>query len=109
MSLAQLRDEHEGLEKQKQLREVRARLQNKRLLHEVLALSDSLQQTIGVMRQCAAPEGAVLRSWPGTKFQLLSGQSTYAKHAHRRCRTDFLRSRQPLVSCQPSGQGYGPT
>ena len=94
MSLAQLRDEHEVLEKQ--LREVRARLQNKRLLQEVLAL----QQTIGVMRQRAALEGAVLRSRPGTKFQLLSGQTTRSMLTAPVGQT-FLDNDNPLYNANP--------
>jgi hypothetical protein len=91
MSLAQLRDEHEGLEKQ--LREVRARLQNKRLLQEVLAL----QQTIGVMRQRAALK----------KFQLLSGQTT------RRMLTapvgqTFLDNDNPLYHANPADKIMDP-
>ncbi len=101
LSLTQLRDEHEDLEKQ--LREVRARLQNKRLLQEVLAL----QQTIGVMRQRAALEGAVLRSGPGTKFQLLSGQTTRSMLTAPVGQT-FLDNDNPLYNANPADKVMDP-
>jgi len=101
MSLTQLRDEHQVLEKQ--LREVRARLQNKRLLQEVLAL----QQTIGVMRQRAALEGAVLRTRHGTKFQLLSGQTTPSMLTAPVGQT-FLDNDNPLYNANPADKGMDP-
>ena len=102
MSLTQLRDEHEVLEKQ--LSEVRARLQNKRLLQEVLAL----QQTIGVMRQRATREGAVLRSRRhGTKFQLLSRQTTRSMLTAPVGQT-FLDNDNPLYNANPADKVMDP-